>query len=751
MSPIIRVLLASVLLVLLAAAPSIEGSSTGKQNQATTGCTCHSNGANGITANHNFPTSYTPGSVYSITIDATGGTQAFVGGFSLQVDKGSFSNAGTLVQFAGLSATHSGSGALSWTMDWTAPSSGSGSVNMALAVLQANGNSQNSGDTWDTTSATIIESITPNQPPSASNLMILPGGDTPVDEEIMFSYIFDDADGDSEVDSQIRWSKNGVVVPAYNDMQMLPATATSVGETWTVSVTPNDGKDLGATEICPDNAVIVDVDSDGDGTMDLDDAFPDDPSETTDTDSDGVGDNADVFPNDASETIDSDNDGTGDNGDAFPNDSSETMDSDMDGVGDNADVFPNDPSETTDTDSDGTGDNGDAFPSDPSETLDSDGDGVGNNADVFPQDAAETIDSDSDGTGDNGDAFPQDATETLDSDMDGVGDNADAFPQDATETLDSDMDGVGDNADVFPQDATETLDSDMDEVGDNADAFPQDANETLDSDNDTVGDNADVFPQDANETLDSDNDTVGDNADVFPQDASETMDSDMDGVGDNADAFPQDATETMDSDMDGVGDNSDVFPQDATESLDSDNDSVGDNADAFPQDATESLDSDGDGTGDNAQLIAETLAAEQAAEDDAAQKQMMTILAVVGVLLIAGVGAVLFLRKRGNEDQDVPSKEFTHQAMPTQVQPVQQTDQQPVVQQQSEFPSTSAISDSVVTNDVHHHYHQPVDQQPVAVAEPTVLRQWTDEAGYTWRAMDDGTNFWWTGTEWQKR
>jgi hypothetical protein len=39
--------------------------------------------------------------------------------------------------------------------------------------------------------------------------------------------------------------------------------------------------------------------------------------------------------------------------------------------------------------------------------------------------------------------------------------------------------------------------------------------------------------------------------------------------------------------------------------------------------------------------------------------------------------------------------------------------------------------------------------QPV-VAEPTVLRQWTDESGYTWRAMDDGLTYWWTGTEWQK-
>jgi len=37
-----------------------------------------------------------------------------------------------------------------------------------------------------------------------------------------------------------------------------------------------------------------------------------------------------------------------------------------------------------------------------------------------------------------------------------------------------------------------------------------------------------------------------------------------------------------------------------------------------------------------------------------------------------------------------------------------------------------------------------------AVAEPIVLRQWTDENGYTWRSMNDGSTLWWTGTEWQK-
>ena len=95
-----------------------------------------------------------------------------------------------------------------------------------------------------------------------------------------------------------------------------------------------------------------------------------------DSDGDGVPDNEDAFPYDSSETKDSDGDGVGDNGDVhFPNeDSSETKDSDGDGVGNNADVFPNNPSETKDSDSDGVGDNADAFPNNSSETKDSDGD-----------------------------------------------------------------------------------------------------------------------------------------------------------------------------------------------------------------------------------------------------------------------------------------------------------------------------------------------------------------------------------------
>ena len=184
---------------------------------------------------------------------------------------------------------------------------------------------------------------------------------------------------------------------------------------------------------------VVQTDTDGDGTSDYFDAFPNDPSEDTDTDGDGVGDNADAFPNDPSESVDTDGDGVGDNTDEFPNDASETVDSDGDGVGDNADAFPNDPSESADTDGDGVGDNADAFPNDPNETVDTDGDGVGDNSDAYPNDPSESADTDGDGVGDNADAFPNDPTETVDADSDGVGANTDFDDNDPTVGIATDV------------------------------------------------------------------------------------------------------------------------------------------------------------------------------------------------------------------------------------------------------------------------------------------------------------------------
>ena len=689
----------AIIMLLLALAPSIEGKPTGKHNQ-TSGCTCHYGGT--ATPGHNFPSTYTPGQLYNIQINMQGGVPGAQGGFSLDVDKGAYSNNGPDVQFAATSATHTNPTSRSWNFDWTAPPAGSGPVSVALATLTANGNNANTGDAWGTTTHTINELVS-NQPPSASNVQIFSSSTSSKtnvveDTAIGISYTYSDAENDPEVtaDTEIKWYKGNVIQQMYNDYTTLPATAITAGETWHATVAPHDGTTLGSA--VQSNSITVDAA-----------VIPNNPPTVTDYEITAAtaGSNVPVNEDLWLGYLYDDSDGDSESGTTirwFKDNGPQAAWNDVTTV----------PSSAT-----SVGNSWKAI------ITPSDGIDMGTTYETTVITIID-IDSDGDGVFNENDAFPNNAAETMDSDLDGVGDNADAFPNDATETLDSDGDEVGDNADAFPNDATETLDSDGDTVGDNADVFPTDATETMDSDNDTVGDNADAFPNDANETMDSDNDTVGDNADAFPNDPSETMDSDGDGVGDNADAFPNDATETVDTDSDGTGDNTDVFPTDATETMDSDLDGVGDNADAFPNDASETLDTDGDGVGDNAQAAAEAKAAKLAAE----QREMYMMIGIAAVVIILSLAAVMiFMKKKNVGEPVITTKEYdTPQPLP-QTQPVS--------------------TQSVVTQPVS---PQPIVTQPVAqVVAASEVQRWTDESGHTWRTMSDNSTQWWNGSDWQQR
>ena len=68
------------------------------------------------------------------------------------------------------------------------------------------------------------------------------------------------------------------------------------------------------------------VDSDGDGTPDSLDAFPNDPNEDTDADGDGIGSNADIDDTNPirGSGVDTDGDGTDDELDSFPNDNTKS-------------------------------------------------------------------------------------------------------------------------------------------------------------------------------------------------------------------------------------------------------------------------------------------------------------------------------------------------------------------------------------------------------------------------------------------
>jgi len=233
------------------------------------------------------------------------------------------------------------------------------------------------------------------------------------------------------------------------------------------------------------------IDSDGDGVLDHEDAFPQDSSEQLDTDGDGTGNNADT-DDDGDEILDDD--------DEFPLDATESVDTDGDGTGNNAD---------TDDDNDNVLDEKDEYPLiSLGDRADADGDGIPNDCDADCQTAgmAADTDDDNDGVLDGDDALPLDATESVDTDGDGTGNNAD---------LDDDNDGVLDGDDAFPLNASETTDTDGDGIGNNSDNCSLNANSNqTDTDGDGSGNVCDT---------DDDGDGVLDGDDPYPLNAPPTL------------------------------------------------------------------------------------------------------------------------------------------------------------------------------------------------------------------------------------
>ena len=166
-----------VLIFLLSSTSQVVfANSNGKIGSSSSGCSCHSNSSPISPSLSGLPWGaggYTPGSTYSLVWDG-GPHVSGDGGFNMLASAGGWSNLGTDVQLMSGELTHSSDASRSWTADWTAPSAGTGDVDFDLAVLYANGNSQNSGDSWGTGTWTLSEAGPTNNPPSASNVTTSP-------------------------------------------------------------------------------------------------------------------------------------------------------------------------------------------------------------------------------------------------------------------------------------------------------------------------------------------------------------------------------------------------------------------------------------------------------------------------------------------------------------------------------------------------------------------------------------------------
>ena len=167
----------------------------------------------------------------------------------------------------------------------------------------------------------------------------------------------------------------------------------------------------------------MDPDDDNDWVVDIDDAFPNDPTEWNDLDGDGIGDNSDEDVDGDGWTNAAEDDCGSDSGNA----NVAPMDSDNDGICDLLDP---------DDDGDGVADGDDAFPLDGSEWDDTDGDGTGDNADE-DDDGDQFSDSFEDDCGSN----PLDATSVPgDIDGDDICDEMDPDDTDGPDYIDPDED-----------------------------------------------------------------------------------------------------------------------------------------------------------------------------------------------------------------------------------------------------------------------------------------------------------------------
>lgn len=367
---------------------------------------------------------------------------------------------------------------------------------------------------------------------------------------------------------------------------------------------------------------VVEPDTDGDGVLDINDAFPDDITEWEDTDGDEIGNNADpdddgdgyndtVEIAEGSDPLDIESTPLDTDGDFDPD--STDPDDDADGYNDTVEVaegseplnFTSTPVDTDgdfdpdstdpDDDNDGYDDGNDTFPLDKDEWLDNDDDGIGDNADTDDDnDGLDDIVEDANGNGtvDEGETDPLDP----DTDNDGYCDgpiNVTIDEVQICEVEDRDGDGIADDFDAFPDDITEWEDTDGDEIGNNAD--PDDdgdgyddtveAAEGSDSLNftstplDTDGD----FDPDSTDP-DDDGDGFNDGVDAFPLDSSEWFDTDGDGIGNEADP---------DDDGDGLNDTEEISLGSNPLDPDTDDDGIPDTWDPLPVDADGDFDGDG--------------------------------------------------------------------------------------------------------------------------------------------------------------
>lgn len=235
------------MLMLLSTSQVAIANSGGKTGSSANGCGCHNGGSGQVTPTlTGLPANgWEAGTTYSLSIGGSGTPSGTKGGFNLDANIGTFSNPGTNAKLQNGEVTHSNKNSRSWTVDWTAPSTGAGTATFTLAVNFVNGNGATSGDGWGTDSWSRTEYVdTGNNPPEAQNVVFVPTAPTRA-TGLAVDYDYYDEDGDSEQGTQIRWTLDGLNVGSLNDQTSVSTNWLSKGQVWTCTVTVKDGTEQG--------------------------------------------------------------------------------------------------------------------------------------------------------------------------------------------------------------------------------------------------------------------------------------------------------------------------------------------------------------------------------------------------------------------------------------------------------------------------------------------------------------------------
>jgi len=127
--------------------------SSGMTGASQSGATCHNttpdSGVSVLVSG--IPSTYQPGISYPLTIYVSGSPGAG-GGFDLSVTRGTLSTNDPNVQILSGEATQTNPEARSWSVNWLAPLTGSGSATFNVAGLAANLDGSNAGDAWNANS-----------------------------------------------------------------------------------------------------------------------------------------------------------------------------------------------------------------------------------------------------------------------------------------------------------------------------------------------------------------------------------------------------------------------------------------------------------------------------------------------------------------------------------------------------------------------------------------------------------------------